>query len=104
MLLARNAEAVATPLLLVTAVVVTIPLANVPPAPLAGAVKVTATFGTKFPEAFFNVARSAVANGVETVADWPPPPVVTIEANALVVLVRLKPAVAITPGTEAVTL
>src|ERR1700674_1865022 len=103
-MLAVTAEAVATPLVLVTAVVVAMPLANMPLAPLAGAVKVTVAFGTKFRETSSTTARSAVANGVETLADWPPPPAATIEAGALVVLVRLKGAGAVTPGTEAVTL
>jgi hypothetical protein len=54
--LAVKTEAVATPVLFAVAVVVTLPPANVPLAPLDGAVKVTVTFGTTFPEPSFTVA------------------------------------------------
>jgi hypothetical protein len=61
---AVKVEAVAAPLLLVAAVVVAVPLAKVPLAPLDGAVNVTVTFETKFPEASFTVACSAVPKAV----------------------------------------
>jgi hypothetical protein len=48
-LFAVNVVAVATPLALVEAIVVFVPLTNVPLAPLAGAVKVTDTLGTRLP-------------------------------------------------------
>lgn len=47
MVLAVNAVAVATPLALVVALVVIVPLANVPLAPLLGAVNVTVAPLTK---------------------------------------------------------
>jgi hypothetical protein len=103
-LLAVKVEAVATPLLLVAAVVVTVPLANVPLAPLDGAVNVTVTFGTKFPEASFTVACSAVANAVAMLADCPLPVVAAMDAAAPGLLVRLKLAAVLTPETEADTL
>jgi hypothetical protein len=80
-LFAVNADAVATPLLLVIAVVVAVPLAKVPLAPLAGAVKVTVTLATTFPETSFTVACSAIAKAVEIVADCPLPVVAAIEAG-----------------------
>ena len=58
--LAVKVEAVATPLELVTAVVVAVLLAKVPLAPEAGAVKVTVTPGMGLPLPSFTVAWSAV--------------------------------------------
>jgi len=88
--LAVNAVAMATPLEFVEAVVVFVPLANVPLAPLAGAVNVTDTFGTRFPSLSFTVACSKVANAVPTVAPCPDPAVAVIVAAAPGLLVRLK--------------
>src|ERR1700732_2479849 len=55
---------VATPLPFVVAVVVAVPLANVPLAPLAGAVKVTITWLTGLFRESFTVAWNAVAKGL----------------------------------------
>jgi hypothetical protein len=65
MLLAVNVVAVATPCALLTAVFA--PPANVPLAPLAGAVNVTVTPLTGLLKASFTVACIAVANAVLTV-------------------------------------
>jgi hypothetical protein len=46
---AVNVDEVASPDELVTEVVVAVPLANVPDAPVAGAVNVTVWLGTAFP-------------------------------------------------------
>lgn len=102
-----NADAVATPPVLVVAVVVAEPLAKVPLAPLDGAVKVTVALGTTLPEASLTVACSAVAKAVDTVADCPPPAVTVIDAGGpagAAAFVRLKVAAAAMPLTEAVTL
>jgi hypothetical protein len=64
---AVNAVAVATPLLLVTAVAVA-ELPNFPLAPLPGAVKLTVTPLSGLLLASFTVACSGVANAVLTVA------------------------------------
>jgi hypothetical protein len=66
--LAVNTGAVATPLLLVVAVAVAPVPANVPLAPLAGAVNVTVTPLKGLLPASFTVACSAVVNAVLTVA------------------------------------
>src|SRR5260370_1137003 len=66
--LAVNVAAVATPLPFVVAVVDAVPFANVPLAPLAGAVKVTTTPLIGLFEASFTVACRGVANAVLTVA------------------------------------
>src|SRR5215469_15585771 len=60
LLLAVKVDAVATPLELVVAVVVAVALANVPLAPLPGAVKVTVTLGTGLLEASTTSAANAV--------------------------------------------
>jgi len=60
LLLAVKVDAVATPLELVVAVVVAVPLAKVPLAPLPGAVKVTVTLATGLLEASTTSAASAV--------------------------------------------
>jgi hypothetical protein len=80
-LLAVRIEAVATPLLSVAAVVVTVPLANVPLAPLDGAVNVTVAFGTKFPEPSFTVACSAAVNAVPIIVLCGVPPVADMLAG-----------------------
>jgi hypothetical protein len=68
-LFAVNAEAVATPLLLVAAVVVPVPFAKMPLAPFDGAVKVTVAFATRFPPASFTVACNNVVNVSEIGVD-----------------------------------
>ena len=68
-----KAEAVATPLEPVVAVAVIKPLANVPLAPLAGAVKVTISFATGLPEPSCTLAESAVPKAVLMAADCPDP-------------------------------
>jgi hypothetical protein len=80
------------------------PFAKVPLAPFDGAVNVTLTLDTKFPDASFTIACNAVANAVVIVADCPPPVVAVTEAGAPGLLVRLKLALALTPPTDAVTL
>jgi hypothetical protein len=75
---AVNVEDVATPLPFVVAVVDAVPFANVPLAPLAGAVKVTVTPLTGLFRESFTVACRAVANAVLTVAFCGVPPVAVI--------------------------
>jgi hypothetical protein len=79
-LLAVKVEAVATPLLVV-AVVVAVPLAKVPLAPVDGAVKVTVTFDTRFPEASLTVTCSGVANGAVPADDCALPAVAVREVG-----------------------
>jgi hypothetical protein len=57
-------DAVATPLAFVVAVVTFVPFANVPPAPVLGAVNVTVAPLTRFPPLSFTVACRAVGNAV----------------------------------------
>jgi hypothetical protein len=71
--LAVNALAVAWPLLALVAVVLAVEFANVPEAPLAGAVNVTVTPGTGFPWASLTIATSWLAKAVLTVADCAEP-------------------------------
>src|SRR5260221_8529655 len=101
-LLAVKIAAVATPCALVTAVLT--PPANVPLAPLVGAVKVTVTPFTGLLDASLTVACSCVANAVLMVALWGVPAVAMILAGALARLVSEKFAGVETPVTEAVTL
>ena len=102
MLLAVKIAAVATPEALVVAVVT--PPANVPLAPLPGAVNVTVTPLTRlFPESF-TVACSWVVNAALTVALCGEPAVAVIVAGAPTKLVSEKVAGVATPATEAVTL
>ena len=102
--LAVKAGAEATPEVLVVAVAVMPPPANVPLAPLEGAVNVTVTPGTAFPPPSFTVACSAVANAVLIGALCPEPCVAVIEPGAPGVFVRPKVAGVLTPTTLAVTL
>lgn len=67
--MAVNAVAVATPLASVVAIVVFVALANVPLAPLAGAVNVTVTPGTGLLLASLTVTASRVEKAVVTFAD-----------------------------------
>jgi hypothetical protein len=80
--LAVNVPALAWPPDAVVAVVVAVEFANVPDAPLEGAVNVTVTPGTGFPWASLTIATSWLANAVPTVAVWPEPEtVVTLLAG-----------------------
>jgi hypothetical protein len=81
--------AVATPLLLVTAVAVADPL-NDTPAPEDGAINVTVTPLTGWLPASFTVACSAVANAVLIVALWGVPAVAVMPAGPPARFVRLK--------------
>src|SRR5258708_22517056 len=91
--------AVATPCALVTAVFT--PPANVPLAPLVGAVNVTVTPFTGLLDASLTVACSCVANAVLMVALWGVPAVAVILAGALARLVSEKLAGVETPVTKA---
>src|SRR5260370_14978708 len=105
MLLAIKPKPVATPLLSVNDVVVAVKVVrNIPLAPPVGALKVTATFGTRFPSASLTVASNEAPNLVFVAADCPLPDFVVIEAGEPGLLVRLKVAVIRTPGTDAITL
>src|SRR4051812_3866962 len=79
------------------------PPANVPPAPLVGAVKVTVALATGFPCASETFAARATVKAVETVALCPEPATAVIVAAPPTVFVRVKVAGATTPGAEAVT-
>src|SRR5258708_23548983 len=79
-LLAVKIAARATPCALVVAVFT--PLANVPLAPLVGAVKVTVTPFTGLFDASLTVACSCVANSVLRVALWAVPAVPVVLAGA----------------------
>jgi|HubBroStandDraft_4_1064222.scaffolds.fasta_scaffold471108_1 hypothetical protein len=81
-MLAVKVEATATPLLLVVAVVVAVPLAKVPLAPLDGAVNMTVTFGTKFPDASLTVTCRDIAKADVPAADCALPAVAASEAGA----------------------
>ena len=87
-----KAVAVATPLLLVTAVMVFVAPANVPEAPLAGAVKTTAVpdARTGLPPEVSTVALNAVVEAVPTVMPCPLPAVTTtLSAGTPAALVSL---------------
>jgi hypothetical protein len=92
---------VATPLAFVVAVVT--PPANVPLAPLPGAVNVTVTPGTGLLEASLTVAWNAEPNGLPTVALCGVPPVAVMDAAVPAVLVKVKFAGDPTPATVAAT-
>ena len=100
-LLAVKTAAVAIPDELVVAVVT--PPANVPPAPLPGAAKVTITPFTGLLPASFTVTWNCVVNAVLTVALCGVPAVAVMLAAGPVRLVKEKLAVEATPETEAVT-
>ena len=76
-----NAEAAATPLLFVVAVVVELLPAKVPLAPLEGAANVTLMLESRFPDESLTVAVRFVANALETVADCPLPAVAVTEVG-----------------------
>ena len=81
--LAVKADEVASPLALVTAVVVAVELAKVPEAPVPGAVKVTVAPGTGLPKPSLTKATSGLVKAVPTVADWPEPEtMVTVAAGS----------------------
>ena len=74
----NDADAVARPEVFVDAVVVAVPFAKTPDAPVAGAVNVgalnvTVTPGTGFPYWSATFATRAVPNADDTVADCPEP-------------------------------
>jgi hypothetical protein len=71
LLLAVKVDAVATPVAIVAAVVVTVLLANRPLAPVDGAVNVTVAPWMATPPASFTVAARAVPKAVLMVADCP---------------------------------
>ena len=91
----------ATPLAFVSTVFT--PPANVPLAPVPGAVNVTVTPETGLPPETFTVATSGAAKAVLTVVLCGVPLVAVMLAGALAVLVREKLAVPGTPVTDAVT-
>jgi hypothetical protein len=99
--LAVNTPDVATPLAFVVAVFT--PPANVPLAPLAGALNVTTTPLTGLLPASFTVATSGAANAVLIVALCGVPAVATRLAAAPAVLVSEKFAGVATLATVAVT-
>jgi len=99
-----NADEVTWPLALVVSVSVLEEFdANAPPAPVAGAVKVTDAPLTGFWLASTTVATSGAPNAVLTSASCRDPLVAAIEAGGPEVFVRLKLVVAVTPATVAVT-
>jgi hypothetical protein len=99
--LAVKTGAVATPCALVVAVFT--PPANVPLAPLAGAVKVTFTPDTGLPKPSFTVADNRLAKAVLKVAVCGVPPLAVMAAGAPAWLVRAKPGLVETVPAVAVT-
>ena len=97
--LAVKVLALATPEELVVAVL----LANVPLAPVAGAVKVTTTPDTGLPPLSFTVACRAAPNAVLIVALCGVPAVAVRDAGTPTVLVRTK-LTAVAPVALATTL
>ena len=81
------AERIATPSEMRIARVTIDLMRPVPLAPLTGAVKVTATPGTGFPNVSVTVAWSALVKAVLTVTLWPEPAVAAIWAGLLGVTV-----------------
>jgi len=96
-----NTADIATPEALVVAVFT--PPANVPEAPLEGAVNVTVTPLTGLPPEFFTVAAKRLANAVLIAALCGVPPLAVIEAALPAVFVRRKVAAGETPVTLANT-
>ena len=97
-----NAADVATPEAFVVAVFT--PPANVPEAPLLGAVKVTVTPLTPVPLEFSTVATNGLANAAPTVAVCGVPLVAVMEAGLVLAwLVSAKLAAVEIPATLAVT-
>jgi hypothetical protein len=79
------------------------PPANVPLAPLPGAVNVTDAFGARFPWESSTVACSTAPNAVFTVVLCGVPPVEVIDPAAPAVFFKKKSATVATPVTDAVT-
>jgi hypothetical protein len=101
---AVNAAEAATPLALLIAVVTLVPLsANVPLAPVDGAVKVTVAPLIRFWPLSTTVTTSGAGNMALMGALCGVPLVAVIATGAPAVLVRLKLASVGTPGTAAVT-
>ena len=100
MAFAVNVVEVATPLAFVVSVSVLVPLANVPLAPVAGAVKVTAAPLTGF-WPLTTVAARGAAKAV-LIAALCEGPVVEVTWSAK--FVRLKSAAVVPPETVAVTI
>lgn len=98
--MAVNVGAVAKPVVSVTAVFT--PPANVPLAPLDGAVNVTVTPGTPLPPLSLTVAVND-AKAVLIAALWEPPDVTTMATADPAVFVKEKLAPVATPDTLAVT-
>jgi len=95
---------VATPLALVVAIVLFEAVsANIPLAPVAGAVKVTTAPLTGFWPPSTTLATKGDENGVFTMTPCELPLVAAIDAGAPVVFVRLNLAGVDTPGIAAVT-
>jgi hypothetical protein len=101
--LAEKIEVLATPKVLVATVSVAEPPANVPLAPLAGALNVTFTPETGFPLASFTVAAKGLLKALLTRALWPPPEAAVTLLGAPGVFVKEKEAGVDTPGTVALT-
>jgi hypothetical protein len=102
---ALKADDVATPLVPVVSVSVVFPLvANVPLAPVAGAVNVTATPLTGLLSLSTTIACRVVPNAVETAALCVAPLVALIAAAAPEEFDRLKLAGVVAPVAEAETL
>ena len=99
-----NVEAVATPLLLVVAVVVTVLLAKRPEAPVDGAVNVTVAPETGLLEESRTVAANVVTKLVLTVVLCGEPAVTVMLLAAPAVFVSEKLAGVPTPLTVAATL
>jgi hypothetical protein len=100
--LAVNVGAVATPEASVATLAVAAPPANVPLAPVLGAVKVTVTPETRLPPPSFTVALRA-ANALLMTTLWGVPAVAVILAAGPAKLVKEKLAGAATPETVAAT-
>ena len=96
-------DELATPLALVVSVSYDVPFANVPLAPVVGAVKITDTPLTGFESLSTTVATRGAVNTEPTVAACGVPPVAAIIAAAPTMFVRLKRAACATPATVAVT-
>jgi hypothetical protein len=79
------------------------PPANVPLAPLAGAVNVTMTALTGFPPASFTVTARGAAKAVLIAALWGVPLVAEMDAADPALFVSEKLAEVATPSTDAVT-
>ena len=101
---AVNTDEVAIPLAFVVACAVAPPPANVPLAPLAGAVNVTVAPLTGFPPLSFTVAWSAVGNAVLMAMLCGVPAVAVIVAGGPATLVSANAAGVPTPLTVAFTL